>query len=721
MARKHLLHVKSSSVTNGNPKLPLPSDIEYGELAINYADGYETISIKNSNNEIVTFPNSNTIEQAEETIAQALSDLDERVTANRRSIDTLSENEDSLENLKEVTYDELVQMVNESELVPGTLYRITDYHTVVGASENFISADHQFDIIVNAISENELSEDAHAISHDGETYFRETVFNEDVCTLWTLRYSLIPNLSKYSWLPYGTYTGGPKPKGAIYYMKDEWGNEAPYDFKNIMFRRKKISGVTNEFHDDAGKTISKSLVYDLSFNPFAVGCVSEEKDYYFPGAVNFVQDSGNDEGSEWYYTFTGIKVNGYTSYTIDDEYREVSAADYNTFNATEQGLYVAKSEDIYSILPEYIDLTNEEFSDIEGDLVHITYQYNSPKITEYEIYDISTKQQYYISYTLGRPNVMMKETCAGNIIKESWTYEENDGIYVRKSYMLPENVFIGLPNDVIRTTTTTLTEDPNNPGEMIEKTTTTTGWLNSVVTNIVGNYIDYGSFGNTFVGWSENNTIGKNAYFNIFGKSCSSNNLGNYAQYNVFGGDSSQNKFGDRLHTNNFGIGCNGNIFGNNITYNVINSGSNENVVGNNFNTNYLYGSQNTIGSYCRLSNFIMDWSYAGDNTSSCAFGYIDYTTTPYTNNRIMFLDARGFNYKSFIYGNYCTLNVAATYVNIPLNANYVTVLAGEYRDINLSTTLSSNVQYPQYVSFDSNGNIAVWCPADHLIPPASV
>ena len=721
MARKHLLHVKSSSVTNGNPKLPLPSDIEYGEIAINYADGYETISIKNSNNEIVTFPNSNTIEQAEETIAQALSDLDERVTKNRRSIDTLSENEDSLENLKEVTYDELVQMVNESELVPGTLYRITDYHTVVGASENVISADHQFDILVNAISENELSEDAHAISHDGETYFRETVFNEDVCTLWTLKYSLIPNLSKYSWLPYGTYTSGPKPKGVIYYMKDEWGNEAPYDFKNIMFRRKKILGVTNEFHDDAGKTISNSLVYDLGFNPFAVGCVSEEKDYYFPGAVNFVQDSGNDESSEWYYTFTGIKVNGYTSYTIDNEYREVSVADYNTFNATEQGLYVAKSEDIYSILPEYVNLTNEEFSDIEGDLVHITYQYNSPKITEYEIYDISTKQQYYISYTLGRPNVIMKETCAGNIIKESWTYEENDGIYVRKSYMLPENVFIGLPNNVIRTTTTTLTEDPNNPGEMIEKTTTTTGWLNSVVTNIVGNYIDYGSFGNTFVGWSENNTIGKNAYFNIFGKSCSSNNLGNYAQYNIFSGDSSQNKFGDRLYTNNFGIGCNGNIFGNNITYNVINSGSNENVVGNEFNTNYLYGSQNTIGSYCRLSNFIMDWSYAGDNTSSCAFGYIDYTTTPYTNNRIMFLDARGFNYRSYIYGNYCTLNVAATYVNIPLNANYVTVLAGEYRDINLSTTLSSNVQYPQYVSFDSNGNIAVWCPADHLIPPASV
>ena len=37
------------------PKLPDPSVLEYGEPAINYAKGFETISIKNSNNEIITF------------------------------------------------------------------------------------------------------------------------------------------------------------------------------------------------------------------------------------------------------------------------------------------------------------------------------------------------------------------------------------------------------------------------------------------------------------------------------------------------------------------------------------------------------------------------------------------------------------------------------------------------------------------------------------------
>ena len=52
---KKVLHKRSVAVENELPKLPTSSQLEYGELAINYADGYETISIKNNNNEIVTF------------------------------------------------------------------------------------------------------------------------------------------------------------------------------------------------------------------------------------------------------------------------------------------------------------------------------------------------------------------------------------------------------------------------------------------------------------------------------------------------------------------------------------------------------------------------------------------------------------------------------------------------------------------------------------------
>ena len=54
MANKTLLLKRSQQVEeNGLPKLPTPDQLDYGELAINYAEGKETISFKNSANNIV--------------------------------------------------------------------------------------------------------------------------------------------------------------------------------------------------------------------------------------------------------------------------------------------------------------------------------------------------------------------------------------------------------------------------------------------------------------------------------------------------------------------------------------------------------------------------------------------------------------------------------------------------------------------------------------------
>ena len=58
MARKKLLHLKSNVVNpNGTPKLPTSEQIELGEIAVNYADGHETLAIKNSNGDVVSFSN----------------------------------------------------------------------------------------------------------------------------------------------------------------------------------------------------------------------------------------------------------------------------------------------------------------------------------------------------------------------------------------------------------------------------------------------------------------------------------------------------------------------------------------------------------------------------------------------------------------------------------------------------------------------------------------
>ena len=86
MANK-IIHKHSSVIIDGKAKLPDKDKLEYGELAINYADGFETITIKNNSEELVEFVSKeytddlldnleNRISENEEVTAFALTELD---------------------------------------------------------------------------------------------------------------------------------------------------------------------------------------------------------------------------------------------------------------------------------------------------------------------------------------------------------------------------------------------------------------------------------------------------------------------------------------------------------------------------------------------------------------------------------------------------------------------------------------------------------------------
>jgi len=54
--KRHVQHLRSKVVEqNGQPKLPSVDSLLYGELAINYHKGTETVSLKNDNDELVLF------------------------------------------------------------------------------------------------------------------------------------------------------------------------------------------------------------------------------------------------------------------------------------------------------------------------------------------------------------------------------------------------------------------------------------------------------------------------------------------------------------------------------------------------------------------------------------------------------------------------------------------------------------------------------------------
>ena len=251
-----------------------------------------------------------------------------------------------------VTWEELVGLRNNGKLIPGMNYRIIDYQCTT-TQENTYAMDHRFDIIVQALSTNILSESAKADYHvdengnadgyfgsnsmdipmrfhifidetgeagepiayerrdkfveygylenidgdvvpvlyktdivvyptetdyqdifyyvgnyelDGVTYDRwrkidseypwESINKIYVLTdvivannkfigsvnsggitsdvkmaAWEIKYCLDNDITRFSWADPESGNG----RGVIYYMKDEWDNECPYDFKNIQY------------------------------------------------------------------------------------------------------------------------------------------------------------------------------------------------------------------------------------------------------------------------------------------------------------------------------------------------------------------------------------------------------------------------------------------------------------------------------------------------------
>jgi hypothetical protein len=73
----------------------------------------------------------------------------------------------------EITYGELVALRDRGALTAGTYYRITDYETTT-TQPNTRSAGHPFDVVVLALSESTLAEEAYAVhsNRDTEGYFQ---------------------------------------------------------------------------------------------------------------------------------------------------------------------------------------------------------------------------------------------------------------------------------------------------------------------------------------------------------------------------------------------------------------------------------------------------------------------------------------------------------------------------------------------------------------------
>lgn len=157
-----------------------------------------------------------------------------------------------------VYYNNLVVLRDSGRLSPGLQYRIMDYSTVVNQRYCY-SARHDFDIIVTADDERTLNENARAIRRQTDDGY----FADSNLSAWELKYSLDNDSTKYGW-------ASPDGKGVIYFMRDEHGNECPYDFKNVIYEfdvenssGSTLSGYTFTSFSNAGSgwTVVDATVY----------------------------------------------------------------------------------------------------------------------------------------------------------------------------------------------------------------------------------------------------------------------------------------------------------------------------------------------------------------------------------------------------------------------------------------------------------------------------
>ena len=367
------------------------------------------------------------------------------------------------------TYSELKTLRDSEGLSVGTWYRITDYDTIIYNNADVVAARHPFDILVLATDVNKLSEDAKAVHSERDTdeYFAEV--NLDA---WELKYCLDNDTDKFAW---ANSTDG---KGVIYWLKDEWNNECPYDFKNIQFN------------------------VLIGFNYFQWG-----SDY------SFVRNSTLDE------EINGVIYYGYTCSVTPSAWSSPNCFVTDSPMTTTSTLYRSAGGPPINLGGNIVLVNSEEI---------------------YGIYTFSIDNNgVFEDATLSGSNDISKNVIL-SYIKESklnlnriWFIGINNkgntfgsGCYNNTFGNLCYNNTFG--NDCYNNTFGNICYN-NTFGDACNGNT----FGNGCNSNTFGNYFDYNTFGNicnsnTFGNMCYNNIFGNDCYNNTFGNDCSSNEILNH-------------------------------------------------------------------------------------------------------------------------------------------------------------------------------------------------
>lgn len=560
-----------------------------------------------------------------------------------------------------VTCNELRNLRNNAKLVPGKMYRITDY-SAVSTQEDTRATSHRFDIIVTALTESILSEEAIATYNEHDHYF-------DNCNLdaWKIWYTL--DTDKFVWcggLPY-------KAEFVAAYRNDPENGE---EYTTIQISSDKIFEWSTEYDNGIGK--ENIVIYKSDLNI-----------YYEEGTIDY--------GDKFFYRGV-VTVDGkdYDSWEKQENGSfDVLGESASMFALTERMVFnnaVVWPENNQGVIYRMID---EDGNDCPYDFKNILFKrwlINSDYLNgsfgiSSDHYTIDNDNEYWC-YTFNIYSLSENAAIDATVQFAGQNMVYNNVIkplLENEQQMLSYNVFSFLLTDGVDVTTL-VGWGFNTLGEMCSYNTFDIGCgyntldirssnntfgkdctLNTLklTTNnsfgeiCEGNNIDVGSFNNKFgincnfntMGtMCNNNTLNNDCTYNVFmdgahssflDRGCSYNTFGDNSATNVLGDNCIYNTFGSYSQENTMGSGCVNNTIGNVSSSNTIGNGSMYNIIGINSYSNELSASV----VCCKLGNGCYD-NVIKNNSSGCLLG------DDCTNNTI------GANSVRCSLGNACTNNI---------------------------------------------------------------
>ena len=618
-----------------------------------------------------------------------------------------------------VTYSELKQLRNNSELLPGTWYRITDYDTTVYNNANARAAGHPFDILVMAIDVNQLSEDAKAVhsARDTEGYFAHANL-----AAWKLKYSLDNDSAKFAWASDGgeKWTVTLPELGAMdltpVSINDSTYEGFPYKFtSNVQGMAVEVYFAHLELQE--GEEFIPNIIY--------IAAMGQAMTNQFPVMEIVHEEQTPGKGVIW---------------EMEDEYNNLCCYDFKNVQFKRSLIIATKedpSEDECAFYGKYVGQAMEELPALpEGYAI-------DPNASKF-LYTFSviaadgTVEDNSMGVDLTSAGMGIYHLCALNRMREninasSFALDLNNNVFVATCASPDEMMnIIQMGN-----TFGTLCMGNTFINAAMENT-----FGNECYSNSFGNYFRYNSFGNNCY-WNSfgnecysnsfgndcyNNSFGNECLYNSFGNYCYRNSFGNYCQYNSFGNSCGGNSFGNDCDNNSFGNNCNDNSFGNSCGYNSFGNDCYGNSFGNDCYRN-SFGNEcyrNSFGNYCSgntCGNYFQNNSFGNDCYRNSFGNYCTYNSF-----------GNYFRYNSF--GNGCQYN------DILHNVQYITVFEGvqyvsigsasgtvQYAQVlngtrgsdssnKLQINFATGKNYTQCAGKNSSGELKIWVPAD-MVPAA--